>query len=223
MVDNAAPVPVVDGTTTDPLAEITITQAPMVPGIATLHVVAEDGVNELTYTVTFFVVGTDATLADLTTDGVTVAGFDPLVDYYEVDVYEGEPIPVIDGTTSDPLATKAVTQATAVPGEGTVLVTAQDGTTQKTYTVHFNLITGIYDEAESQISIYPNPVTERLMVSGLTGTAHLRIVNLVGDQVFFGEVANNQEIILNSLKEGLYFGKIQQQNGTNTTVKFIKK
>ncbi|MDP2724231.1 MAG: T9SS type A sorting domain-containing protein [Bacteroidales bacterium] len=223
VVDNVSIIPVVDGITADPLATLTVTQAPAIPGIATLHVVAEDGVNELTYTVSFLVVGTDANLTDLTTDGVTVTDFDPLVVYYEVDVYEGEPIPVVDGTTSDPLATMVVTQASAVPGEGTVLVTAQDGTTQKTYTIHFNLITGISDEAEAQISIYPNPVAEKLMISGLTGTAHLRIVNLVGEKVFDGEVADHQEIILNSLKEGLYFGMIQQQNGTNTTVKFIKK
>ena len=223
IVEDIAPVPVVDGTTSDPLATLTVTQTPAIPGVATLNVVAEDGVNELTYTVTFLVVGTDATLTDLTTDGVTVTDFDPLVVYYEVDVYEGDPIPVIDGTTSDPLATKVVTQASVVPGEGNVLVTAQDGITQKTYTVHFNLITGISDADESQISIYPNPVAERLMVSGLTGTAHFSIVNLVGEKVFVGEVANNQEIILNSLREGIYFAMIQQQNGTMTTVKFIKK
>ncbi|MFA5417584.1 MAG: T9SS type A sorting domain-containing protein, partial [Bacteroidales bacterium] len=223
VVDNVSTIPVVDGTTADPLATLTVTQAPAIPGIATLHVIAEDGVNELTYTVSFLVVGTDANLTDLTTDGVTVTDFDPLVVYYEVDVYEGDPVPEIDGVTSDPQATMAVTQASAVPGEGTVLVTAQDGITQKTYTVHFNLITGISDEAESQISIYPNPVTDKLMVSGLTTTAQINIVNLVGETVFAGEVANNQEILLYSLKEGIYFAKIQQQNGTNTTMKFIKK
>jgi len=142
LVDNVTPIPVVDGTTTDPLATLTTTQATSIPGDATLNVVAEDGITELTYTVHFYTLSTDATLSDLTVDELTITNFEPTTYYYEVDVFEGHPIPLIGGTPNDSLATMEITQASSIPDNGTIVVTAQDGITELTYTVHFNLITG---------------------------------------------------------------------------------
>ena len=87
--------------------------------------------------------GSDATLSDLALDGTTISGFSANSENYSVDLVEGTTtVPQITAaTTTDGNATSVITQATAIPGSATVVVTAQDGTTQKTYTVSFAITT----------------------------------------------------------------------------------
>jgi len=80
---------------------------------------------------------TDATLSDLKIDGTTIDGFSAATLAYTYPVVSGAAIPTITATTTQGAATSMITQATAVPGDGTVVVTAEDGTTMKTYTVSF--------------------------------------------------------------------------------------
>ncbi|MGC9361421.1 MAG: hypothetical protein ACP5F3_00685 [Candidatus Syntrophosphaera sp.] len=83
--------------------------------------------------------GTDATLSDLQVDGTTLDGFAPLTENYTYGLLEGTvTVPQITQvTTTDPNATYVITQATTIPGTATVLVTAEDGVTTKTYSVYF--------------------------------------------------------------------------------------
>jgi len=81
---------------------------------------------------------TDATLKALSYDGTSVAGFAASTTSYEVELpatYTGTP--TVAATANNSKATVAVTQPTAVPGTASVLVTAEDGTTKKTYTITF--------------------------------------------------------------------------------------
>ena len=82
--------------------------------------------------------GTDASLSDLAVDGATISGFGASTSY-SVPLVEGTTtIPQITAaTTTDTSASAVITQATAIPGDATVVVTAADGTTTKTYTVSF--------------------------------------------------------------------------------------
>jgi hypothetical protein len=82
--------------------------------------------------------GTDATLSDLAVDGTTISGFGASTSY-SVPLVEGTTtIPQITAaTTTDTNASAVITQATAIPGDATVVVTAADGTTTATYTVSF--------------------------------------------------------------------------------------
>ncbi len=123
LVESINPIPQVDGTTNDPAATVTLTQATMIPGTAYLTVLAQDGLHESTYSVYFYTVSSIATLMDLRVDGVTVEGFDPEINYYEVDIVDGSPNPIITASTTDPQATMVITQTPAVPGDGTVRVT----------------------------------------------------------------------------------------------------
>ncbi len=216
-------IPVVDGTTTDPDAYLTVTQADSVPGDAILYVLAEDSVHDMTYTIHFYTSNTDATLQDLTVDGTTIEGFSPSVTYYEVDVPEGNDIPVIDGTPTDSLATKVVTQASTIPGDGTILVTAQDGTTQLTYTVHFNLITGLDSKSADNIKLYPNPAADYLFISGIDGNSKLNVINLLGETVLKGLISNQQRIDIQQLQKGVYFARIELANQQVRIIKFVKK
>ena len=83
--------------------------------------------------------GEDATLKDLQVDGATIPGFTPSALTYTFGVPEGSPVPQITlATTNDTNATvTTITQATAIPGDATVLVTAGNGTTTATYTVSY--------------------------------------------------------------------------------------
>jgi len=222
-VDETTPIPSVDGTTSDPMAILTITQATVIPGTALLHVVAEDGVTELTYSVYFYTPATDATLMDLTLDGTTIEGFDPAITYYEYDVYEGDAVPVIDAVTSDPLATMEITQAPTAPGDGYVSVTAQDGVTYINYTVHFNLITGIDNETENTWQVFPNPVDNQLNLTGIDGETHIQIYTLLGERVYQSTLSENGIIDTQVLNQGIYFLNLVDQSGRATTIKLIKK
>ena len=89
---------------------------------------------------TAHVVSSDATLADLTVDGVTVTGFAPATEEYNVELPFGTTVvPAVAGTKNDPYAKSVVvTQATSVNGSATVVVTAEDNST-KTYTINFSV------------------------------------------------------------------------------------
>jgi hypothetical protein len=82
---------------------------------------------------------TDATLSDLQVDGATIPGFGPATTEYTYSVLAGSTdIPVI--TSAVPTqsgANASITQATSLPGEATVEVTASDNTTTLTYTISY--------------------------------------------------------------------------------------
>lgn len=134
-------IPVVGATATDENAQVTITQAETVDGMASVVVLAADGVTSLTYEILFdIMLNTDATLSDLTINGETVAGFDPEVETYNVALpYGTTDIPQVDGTTNDPNAAMTVTQATELPGSAEISVVAEDAQVVKLYTVNFTI------------------------------------------------------------------------------------
>ncbi|MBE9466689.1 MAG: T9SS type A sorting domain-containing protein [Bacteroidetes bacterium] len=83
---------------------------------------------------------TDATLSDLTFNATTVTGFDPVTISYAVELaHETIIVPTVDATTADASATIAVVDATELPGSTIVTVTAQDGVTEKVYTINFTI------------------------------------------------------------------------------------
>jgi hypothetical protein len=84
------------------------------------------------------VAGSDATLSDLQVDGATVEGFVESKLNYTVKLTRGTSVvPTVTATPADAAASAAVTPAASVPGATSILVTAADGTTTKTYTVAF--------------------------------------------------------------------------------------
>lgn len=104
----------------------------------------------------------DATLSDLKVEGTTITGFSPSVFSYNYVVPFGGRTPAVSATTNDPDASANITQASGVPGTATVLVTAEDGFTTLTYTVHFTMASAFPTvappapevDSEDVISIY---------------------------------------------------------------------
>ena len=81
----------------------------------------------------------DATLKELKYDGTSVPNFDAGKLDYSVMLpatYSG--VPNVTATTNDSKATLNITQAASTAGKASVLVTAEDGTTTKTYTIQFS-------------------------------------------------------------------------------------
>lgn len=79
-----------------------------------------------------------ATLKSITIDGEALEGFAPATETYNVELPFGTTtVPTVAAVAASKKATAVVTPATAIPGATTILVTAEDATTTKTYTINF--------------------------------------------------------------------------------------
>ena len=78
---------------------------------------------------------------------------------------------------------------------------------------------GLSENALSQnIKLFPNPVTEKLFIEGLT-EANVKVINLVGEMIIQKNNANSIDV--SSLNSGIYFLQITSGN-TQSVIKFIK-
>lgn len=78
---------------------------------------------------------------------------------------------------------------------------------------------GLSENALSQnIKLFPNPVTEKLFIEGLT-EANIKVINLVGEMIIQKNNANSIDV--SSLNSGIYFLQITSGN-TQSVIKFIK-
>ncbi len=157
-------VPTVAAVCTSSKANAVITPAADVNSAATIVVTAEDGTTTKTYTINFSVAATqssNAFLSDLTVDGKTISGFkkDSFNYNYQV-AYNQEAYPVVAATVEDATATPVISQITSYPASATVVVTAQDGTTIKTYTINFTKAT------------YPKVISSIVFSNGAKGAAN---------------------------------------------------
>jgi hypothetical protein len=103
---------------------------------------AKDWILKIDVTVSPGQLSTNANLATLTTTaGTLVPAFDPNVTSYKVVLPSdyGAAVPTIGGTTADANAAMVITQAGDLTGTATIVVTAQDGTTNKTYSITFDV------------------------------------------------------------------------------------
>ncbi len=106
------------------------------PAKVDIIVTAEDGKTTKTYTINFTVpsaLSTDATLKTLTVDGKAITLAESTIEYNYEMPFLGKGL--VAAVANDENATIAITQATEIPGDATVLVTAEDGTTTLTYTL----------------------------------------------------------------------------------------
>ncbi len=165
--------PAVTATTTYVSAEAVVTDATAIPGTAIIVVTAPNGETQNTYKVNFsYEVSEEATLSDLTVDGTTIAGFDSSLTSYTVllDV-SVTTIPTVAATAADDSATVTITQATAIPGTATIVVTAQDGETTSTYSVLFK-----YDVSED--ATLSDLTVDGAIVTGFNASTTTYIVSL---------------------------------------------
>jgi hypothetical protein len=79
-------------------------------------------------------------------------------------------------------------------------------------------------ELEENILIYPNPTIGNLIIDlgNLSGNFNYKVINLLGQELIFGEIKNNlNEINLNSLNSNIYFIKIIDSQNQRSIIKKI--
>jgi hypothetical protein len=81
----------------------------------------------------------DADLRSLWVNGTPVSGFDPDDIEYDVEISFGATSATVTATANDSNAQIIITQASSLPGSATVTVTAENGTTTKTYTISMTI------------------------------------------------------------------------------------
>ncbi len=221
-------VPNVEAVTTDTNANLVINDATALPGATIVLVTAEDGTTTRTYTINFTVAkSTDATLQDLTFDGVTVEGFSASTLIYEVELPFGTTtIPSVSAVSMDANANVVVTDAETLPGDAIIVVTAEDGVTTQTYTISFSVAEQTLRLESSHFSIYPNPVTSTMTIEDHSGNmigATLIMYDLLGNVVFESTLLNDtSEIDISDLKNGVYL-VVGSNNSSRFEQVIIKK
>ncbi|MES2760605.1 MAG: T9SS type A sorting domain-containing protein [Bacteroidota bacterium] len=76
---------------------------------------------------------------------------------------------------------------------------------------------------DSQIRIFPNPVSAELKISGSLKLIEYAITNNVGETVLKGSAIDIQSIKVSSLSDGLYIIKVLDKSGNLKQAKFIKQ
>lgn len=172
--------PTVDYTVTSPFATAEVTNASNLAETTTVVVTAEDG-KKTTYTVTYHVISTDASLSSITTGAGTLSpAFSPSTYTYAVVLpTETTTVPSITAVTTSINATKTISNASAIPGRSIITVTAEDGTTTKEYAITFSLekvlVSRITVEAEAT-SIVAKGGKLQLSAKVLPSTAKVQTV-----------------------------------------------
>lgn len=105
-----------------------------------ITVTATDG-RSLTYTLYYQYnpLSSNTSLSDITINNVTIDGFSPDTKSYAV-VLNTMNVPQIRAVSQDEKASIVVQQAAEIPGDATVTITAEDGTTKMVYTVSFTYV-----------------------------------------------------------------------------------
>ncbi|NVO20847.1 MAG: alpha/beta hydrolase fold domain-containing protein [Bacteroidetes bacterium] len=138
---------------------------------------------------------TDATLSDLKVDGTTINGFSSSILTYSRELPFGTlVIPTVTATPNFGLATVNITPTGSLPGTTSITVTAQDGTTQMTYTVSFTLAPPSNDANLNNLRWLPASGSQSIMVTGFTPsiTNYSTVVpSEVTDVLMVASVANS--------------------------------
>ena len=160
---------------------------------------------------------TDATLSTLRLDGDTIEGFHPANLNYTVQLEEGSTVPVIDGVVKvDGAEITTITSPDAIPGVATVLVTASDNSTTVTYTIEFEVATGIGKGdvvSESNIKVYPTVSTGEFTVE-MEGQSSLITVYDLAGRLVKQVKSNSQREIISIDQKGMYIVKVESDGDT---------
>ena len=177
----------------------------------------------------YYEVSSDATISDLLVDGVSIDGFSPAqLTYYIVLPTTTTDVPPVTALTNNDSAVVSVTDAANLTGTeeertSTVLITAEDKVTNKTYHVVFSLAVGIADLEDETIEIYPVPANDFLHVKGATSLRELRMIDMTGSTVMVINLSGEKstQLDISDLKSGVYFLKLSGDNSTSI-LRFVK-
>lgn len=78
-------------------------------------------------------------------------------------------------------------------------------------------------DTSDTVSIYPQPITDQLGVKGITGTLHLRVVDVLGNPQKAATIQSYEQMNVSELEQGIYFLNIQTEDHQRFTLRFVKK
>jgi len=176
-----------------------------------------------------YVPSSDASISDLLVDNVSIEGFSPAQLIYNVVVPTSTTeVPMVSAVTNHDSAVVTVTDATDLSGTEaerttTVLITAEDKVSTKTYQVIFSLAVGIADMEGETIEIYPVPADDFLHVKGVESLRELRMINMTGSTVMIIELSGERstQLDISDLESGVYFLRLSGDSST-TILRFVK-
>jgi hypothetical protein len=130
-----------------------------------------------------------------------------------------------EGATVDVTNATDVTSSNEADRTTTVVVTAADGTTQKTYTIVFSVIVSVNNISADLFDVYPNPASDQLYFRNADAVAAVKISNLNGQVVKYERNPHGQLRQLNiaDLKSGFYLVSIETRDQSTFTYKLIKE
>jgi len=84
------------------------------------------------------------------------------------------------------------------------------------------VLLSIEEENLSKVSIFPNPATDFVEITGDQEFTSYSIYNISGQQVLLGNLSNEQRLDISSLSLGMYFIELQGDSGVSQALKLIK-
>ena len=178
---------------------------------------------------------TDASITfTVTEDAEFIANFS-YIEYEvltEVDPYNGGTIFKSNGNHYGDIVTLTVTPAenfvfqnwtengVVVSEELSFSITLTD---HHYFVAHLIDVTGVGENAQQIVSIYPNPVSDKLFIEAEKAISNVEIINVTGAVVFSKDFDSDKvEIEVSSLQNGVYFVKMTVGDNTET-LRFVKK
>lgn len=212
--------PVVSAETADENATVNIIQVDVLDGTAIIEVTAEDEVTTKTYEVAFSVreASVNASLSAVYLDGQALEGFDATTTGYIIEVTA---LPVVTVETEDENAQIMIVDAQGIGGLAIITVTAEDGITQKVYTILMRgPVLSLNEQFNSQLKVFSSTSQTLKVLSefDLAGSS-LRVIDLKGT-VVVSKLIYGTKVEITGLKKGIYVVQIvNPQGGYSTKVK----
>ena len=89
--------------------------------------------------------------------------------------------------------------------------------------VTVNLATDLRETENARLTIYPNPATDFLRISGLTVVTVARITNIQGQEVFSGRFEGDEGMVeVSNLPAGIYMMRLEMDKKV-VVRQFMKK
>ena len=206
-------VPTVLATATDTNATVVITPTTSLPGTTSIEVTAEDGTTTVIYSINFVYPSIETSLSDLQVDGNTVDGFHADTLTYNVVLPFGTvDVPTVTAIPTDTNSVINIDPATELPGSTYVIVTAEDGIANLTYSVNFTVENEAYisNTDQSNIDLYPTVSNGHFTVRTDCQTNHILVYGIKGD-IVLDRIIDRSEFKLTLPKAGMYILKVENE------------
>lgn len=165
-----------------------------------------------------------ALLTNLTVDGTTITGFDPLDFEYTLELFSGNPLPDFVGTTFSNDA--AVSYDILVSSTDTVFVnvSSADGLTTLSYAIIIDYLDSNNETELINVNVYPNPVSDVLLVDLPKNNKpyNISVYNTYGQLMTQKSTADSTtKINMSGMNTGVYILNIEQ-DGKSFISKVVK-